>query len=192
MKLVFATHNKHKLKEIREILEPQHEIKGLTDLQFFDDIPETGDTLEENADIKSMTIWEKFGLSCFSDDTGLEVEALNGAPGVYSARYAGEGCSFDDNMNKLLEALKGETNRKARFRSIVSLVLNGETKHFEGIVEGVILESRQGEEGFGYDPIFKPNESNLSFAEMSSAAKNEISHRGRAIQKLTDFLKTIQ
>jgi len=192
MKLVFATHNKHKLKEIREILEPLHEIKGLTDLQFFDDIPETGDTLEENADIKSMTIWEKFGLSCFSDDTGLEVEALNGAPGVYSARYAGEGCSFEDNMNKLLQALKGEKNRKARFRTIVSLVLNGETKHFEGIVEGVILESPQGEEGFGYDPIFKPNEANLSFAEMSSAAKNEISHRGRAIRKLTDFLKTIQ
>lgn len=192
MKLVFATHNKHKLKEIREILEPQHEIKGLTDLQFFDDIPETGDTLEENADIKSMRIWEKFGLSCFSDDTGLEVEALNGAPGVYSARYAGEGCSFEDNMNKLLQALKGEKNRKARFRTIVSLVLNGETKHFEGIVEGVILESRQGEEGFGYDPIFKPNEANLSFAEMSSAAKNEISHRGRAIRKLTDFLKPIQ
>lgn len=191
MELVFATNNKHKLEEIRALLEPRFQIRSLADLNFYEDIAETGTSLEQNADIKSNTIWEKFKLSCFSDDTGLEIKALNGKPGVYSARYAGENCSFDDNMNKVLAELSKTENRKARFRTVISLVLRGKVHRFEGIVEGQIMRKKQGDEGFGYDPIFLPDGYDQSFAEMSSDEKNKISHRGRAVQKLVDFLRSI-
>lgn len=191
MKLVFATNNSHKLAEIKALLAPKFEILSLADIHFYQDIPETGSSLEENADIKSRTIHDRFGIDCFSDDTGLEVEALNGAPGVYSARYAGENCSFEDNINKLLLSLENEDNRNARFRTVISLILNGETHHFEGLVEGEILREQSGQEGFGYDPVFKPKSANKSFAEMDFDEKNRISHRGLAIAKLVRFLETI-
>jgi len=191
MKLVFATNNRHKLEEIKALLNEDIELLNLQDIEYFDEIIESGSTLEENADIKSSCIWDKFKMNVFSDDTGLEIEALNGEPGVYSARYAGEDCSFDDNMNKVLANLKKESNRKARFRTIISLILNGETYHFEGIVDGEILTKKQGEKGFGYDPIFKANSHSVSFAEMSADEKNQISHRGLAVQKLIEFLNKL-
>ena len=190
-KLVFATNNDHKLRELREILSAEFELLSLNDIGCNDDIPETGTTLEINAAQKSFYIWDKYGINCFADDTGLEIEAIDNEPGVYSARYAGEGRNASDNMLKVLEKMKNETNRSARFRCVISLVINGVEKQFEGIVEGTILAEKHGEAGFGYDPIFMPDGFNQSFAEMSPKDKNQISHRGRAVMKLVDYLKNI-
>ena len=187
-KLVFATHNVHKLDEIRHILK-NYEIVGLNDIGCHEEIVEDSDTLEGNAKIKADFVTKNYHLNCFADDTGLEVEALDGAPGVYSARYAGEGCSYHDNVVKMLEAMKGITNRKARFRTVIALNLNGKQYFFEGIVNGKILEEEHGEGGFGYDPIFQPEGYEETFAEMPMDVKNKISHRGRAVQKLIEFLK---
>lgn len=188
MKLVFATNNNHKLKEVQEMLSNSIELLSLKDIGCFEDIEETGATLEENAKIKADYITKNYGFNCFADDTGLEVEALDGKPGVYSARYAGKPRSSERNMQKLLAELKDKTNRKAQFRTSIALNLNEETYSFEGICSGEILKEKLGEKGFGYDPIFKPNNHNVSFAQMSSEEKNKISHRGLAIQKLVKFL----
>lgn len=187
--LIIATHNKHKLQEIQEMLKGLYEVKGLTDIGCQEEIPETGTQLQENALQKACFVKEHYGYDCFADDTGLEVEALNGAPGVYSARYAGEHCSFEDNCRKMLREMDGKTNRKARFRTVIALIRNGETHFFEGIVDGEILTEHHGTEGFGYDPIFRPEGYDKSFAELSLEEKNSISHRGRAVAKLIDFLK---
>ncbi|MEY8780051.1 non-canonical purine NTP diphosphatase [Allomuricauda sp. XS_ASV26] len=189
MKLVFATHNDHKLKEVQQLLPKNIQLLSLKDIDCFDEIPETGDTLEENAKIKADHITQTYGLNCFSDDTGLLVDALNGAPGVYSARYAGEQKDASDNMQKLLNELNGKNNRKAHFKTVVHLNLNGEVHAFEGTVDGVITDKEQGKGGFGYDPIFKPNGFDKTFGELPSDVKNSISHRGRAIRKLVEFLK---
>ncbi len=187
LKLVFATNNKNKLKEVQAML-TNFEIVSLADINCFDDIPETADTLEGNAILKANYITEKFGLNCFADDTGLEVEALNNAPGVYSARYAGEENSAENNMHKLLNELDKEANRKAQFRTAIALNLEGNQYIFEGICKGEILKQKQGDSGFGYDPIFMPNGYNKSFAEMDMIEKGKISHRGKAIEKLVTFL----
>ena len=189
MKLVFATHNDHKLKEVQQLLPDHIELLSLKDINCLEEIPETGDTLEENAQIKADYVTQTFGLDCFSDDTGLLVNALNGAPGVYSARYAGEQKNALDNMEKLLSELKGAADRSAHFKTVVHLNLKGESYTFDGIVEGQITTKKHGEGGFGYDPIFKPNGYDHTFGELTSAVKNAISHRGRAIEKLTEFLK---
>jgi len=188
MKLVFATNNQHKLQEIKQLIGDSIELLSLSDLGYYDDIPENQETLEGNASEKSFFVYNKYGLNCFADDTGLEIEALNGEPGVYSARYAGEEKSSENNINLVLAKLAKIKNRKARFRTVISLVIEGREIQFEGIVEGQILKEKQGTTGFGYDPIFKPDESQLSFAEMSMDEKNEISHRGRAAQKLAEYL----
>lgn len=187
--LVFATNNQHKLFEVRNLLEGSFIIKSLNEIGLTGEIPETADTLQGNALQKAQWVWERTGMDCFADDTGLEVEALNGAPGVYSARYAGENCTFDDNINKLLSALDGESNRSARFRTVICLIENGVEQYFEGQVDGKILTERMGKDGFGYDPIFMPSRFAVSFAEMPIEVKNAISHRGLAIQKLTEYLK---
>lgn len=187
--LIFATNNKHKLSEVRPLLEGKVLVHSLSEYGLEGDIPETADTLEGNALQKAQWVYERTGRDCFADDTGLEVDALGGAPGVYSARYAGEGCSFDDNMNKLLAALDGVENRKACFRTVVCLIQNGEPHYFEGRVDGRILTEKHGTEGFGYDPIFQPDDSGVPFAEMDMESKNRISHRGRAMAKLIDYLK---
>lgn len=192
MKLVFATNNLHKLHEIQHKINGDIHVVSLADINCTDEIPETGDTIEVNATQKSTYIFEKFGLNCFADDTGLEIEALDGRPGVYSARYAGEGCSFDDNMNKVLLEMQGITNRKACFRTVISLIINGKEMQFEGKVDGEILTEKHGEKGFGYDPIFRPEGFEDSFAEMPLEIKNTISHRGRATEKLVAFLKTLK
>lgn len=191
-KLVFATNNDHKLRELKQILPSEFEMVSLNDIGCTDDIPETGTTLEVNAAQKSFFIWEKYGINCFADDTGLEIEALGNEPGVYSARYAGEGRSATDNMLKVLEKMTDITNRNARFRCVISLVIDGDEKQFEGIVEGKILYEKHGEAGFGYDPIFMPDGFDQSFAEMSADEKNLISHRGRAVLKLVEYLKSIK
>ena len=188
-KLVFATNNPHKINEVRAILKNRFEILSLQDIACFDDIPETAETLEGNALQKAAWVKEKYGFDCFADDTGLEVEALNGAPGVYSARYAGEQASYADNCHKLLSALKGVSNRQASFRTVICLLFHGETHYFEGKIEGEILADFQGEKGFGYDPIFQPKAYDVSFAQMSAEEKNRISHRGKATQKLMEFLR---
>ncbi len=188
--LIFASNNAHKLSEIRNLLDNIVEIQSLKDINLDGDIPETSDTLEGNATQKAEWIYSRIGQDCFADDTGLEVEALDGAPGVYSARYAGEGCSFADNVNKLLKAMEGKTNRKARFRTVICLIENGEKHYFEGIVNGIIIEKGSGNMGFGYDPIFVPDGYNISFAEMPLDEKNKISHRGLATQKLVEYLKS--
>jgi len=190
-KLVFATNNDHKLRELRQILSSEFELLSLNDIGCSDDIPETGNTLEANAAQKSFYIWDKYGIDCFADDTGLEIEALGNEPGVYSARYAGEGRNANDNMLKVLEKMENESNRNARFRCVISLILDGEERQFEGIVEGKILTEKHGDAGFGYDPIFMPDGFKQSFAEMSADDKNHISHRGRAVTKLVDYLKNI-
>ena len=188
-KIVFATNNKHKLDEIREILGARFDVVSLKDIGCDVDIPETGDTLEENALMKAEYVKQHFGMDCFADDTGLEVEALNGAPGVHSARYA-EGTDHDSNANmeKLLRELGNNNNRKARFRTVIALLLNGETHQFEGIVNGRIAFEKHGTEGFGYDPIFVPDGYQHSFAELGMDVKNHISHRARAVAQLADFL----
>lgn len=189
MKLVFATHNDHKLKEVQQLLPENIQLLSLKDIQCFDEIPETGDTLEENAKIKADYVTQTYGLDCFSDDTGLLVDALDGAPGVYSARYAGQQKSAQDNMVKLLTELKGADNRSAHFKTVVHLNLKGESYNFEGVVEGEITINAHGDGGFGYDPIFKPGGYDKTFGELPSETKNAISHRARAIQKLVEFLK---
>jgi len=189
MKLVFATNNRNKLKEIQSILGNTINLISLKDIGCNVDIPETGSTLEENARIKSYYIYQHYGLNCFADDTGFEIDVLNGDPGVYSARYAGEDKDSKDNMEKVLQKLEGLKNRKSQFRTIISLWLNGEEKLFEGIVRGTVLTEKHGDNGFGYDPIFMPEGFKCSFAEMSLNKKNAISHRGIAVRKLTTFLK---
>lgn len=191
MKLVFATNNLNKLAEVQKMLPNSIELLSLKDINCFDDIEETATTLEGNAQIKANYITEKFGYNCFADDTGLEVEALNGKPGVYSARYAGEPANAENNMQKLLTALNNKTDRNAQFRTSICLNLDGKQILFDGVCKGTILTSKQGEQGFGYDPIFQPEGYNKSFAEMASEEKNKISHRGLAIQHLVAFLKSI-
>lgn len=191
MKLVFATNNKHKLEELQAILGDQFTLLSLTDIECFDEIPEEQPTLEGNARQKAYYIYDKFGMNCFADDTGLEIKALNGEPGVYSARYAGEDKNSEANMKKVLEKLTKINEREARFRTVISLVIDGEEKQFEGIVNGEILTEKRGDSGFGYDPIFKPEGLDQSFAEMGLEDKNKISHRGRAVQKLVDYLKKL-
>ncbi len=189
MRLVFATNNKHKLEEVRSILGDRVEVLSLNDINCHDDIPETAETLQGNALIKARYIYNKYGIDCFADDTGLEVDALNGEPGVYSARYAGEQHCSEDNMNKLLQNLKGKTNRNAQFRTVIALIINGEETLFDGIVKGTISKEKTGDSGFGYDPIFVPEGHTESFAQMDSKQKNKISHRYRAVVKLCDYLK---
>ncbi|WP_456376713.1 non-canonical purine NTP diphosphatase [Lutibacter sp.] len=187
MKLVFATNNPNKLKEVKAML-TNFEIISLADLNCFDEIPETAKTLEGNAIIKANYITEKFGLDCFADDTGLEVEALNNKPGVYSARYAGKENNAKANMKKLLFELKNNTNRKAQFRTAIALNIQKKQFIFEGICKGIILQEKQGENGFGYDPIFMPTGFEKSFAEMNINEKTNISHRGKAMKQLVTFL----
>jgi len=191
MKLVFATNNEHKLNELKNLLDGSFELMTLNEIECFEEIEETATTLEGNAQIKTDHVKLNYGFDCFADDTGLEVEALNGEPGVYSARYAGENASFDDNVQKMLKAMKGLENRKARFRTVISLILNGKQLFFEGICEGQIEESCTGEKGFGYDPIFKPKGYDQTFAEMDMETKGRISHRGLAVKKLVKYLKTV-
>lgn len=196
MQLIFATNNQHKLEEIGALLGGKYQILGLKDLQMDEEIPEDHDTLEANASQKAWYIFDRSGQSCFADDTGLEVDALNGAPGVYSARYSRMGHpSFPEmeaaqgNIKKLLMNMEGKLERSARFRTVISLVLNGKEYQFEGVVEGTITESASGAKGFGYDPIFTPNGYDITFAEMELSLKNQISHRARAVSQLVDFLK---
>lgn len=188
MKLVFATNNQHKLQEISQLLGSSVELLSLNDINCTDEVPENQETLEGNAAEKSFYIFNKFGYNCFADDTGLEIEALNGEPGVYSARYAGEDKNAQNNMDLVLTKLAKIKNRNARFRTVISLVIDGREIQFEGIVNGRILEEKRGIAGFGYDPIFKPDESELCFAEMAMQEKNKISHRGRAVRKLVEYL----
>lgn len=193
MKLVFATNNAHKLQEVRQILGERFEVVGLSDIGCHEDIPETAETLEGNALLKARYVKEHYGLDCFADDTGLEVKALDGAPGVHTARFAelfGEGDTHDSNANMrlLLQKLEKKSDRSARFRTVIALIYKGEEQLFEGIVEGQILPERHGTEGFGYDPVFQPQGYDVTFAEMPAADKNAISHRGRATQKLAQFL----
>ena len=188
-KLVFATNNAHKLEEIRAILGDKVEILSLNDINCHADIPETADTLQGNAALKAQYIYENYGLDCFADDTGLEVEALNGAPGIYSARYAdGEGHDSEANMKKLLSEMQDKENRKARFRTVICLIEDGKEHFFEGIVNGSIIRERKGGTGFGYDPIFMPDGYSETFAEMGNDEKNKISHRARAVQELCEYL----
>ena len=186
-KLIFSTHNPNKLAEIKSAVN-SFEVVGLKEMGIHEDIAETGITLEENALIKSKYIYQKTGFSCFADDTGLEVDALDGKPGVYSARYAGEHATAEENMQKLLSGMEGQKNRNARFRTVISLILSGEEYFFEGKVAGEILYQKTGNDGFGYDPIFRPNGYDRSFAEMTMEQKNKISHRGLAVKKLLHFL----
>ena len=188
LELVFATNNQHKLEEVSAKLGGRVKLLTLNDIGCHEDIPETGITFSENASIKSRYVYEKYGLNCFGDDSGLEVEALDGEPGVYSARYAGTHGNHAANISKVLDNLKGEANRKARFRTVISLIWNGEEYFFEGTVEGTIRQEPSGNGGFGYDPIFEPEGYDITFAEMSMDKKNSISHRAKAMEKLIAFL----
>lgn len=188
MELIFATQNQNKAKEIQKLLPNSIQVKTLAEIECLDDIPETSSTLEGNANQKSTYVVENFKVNCFADDTGLEIDALNGAPGVYSARYAGAQKNSDDNMDLVLKKLEGKSNRKAQFRTVISLMINGEEKQFEGIASGEITLSKSGESGFGYDPIFRPTGYEQTFSEMSMEEKNKISHRGIAVRKLVDYL----
>ncbi len=191
-KLVFASNNAHKLSEIRALLGDRIEVVSLSDLQCHDEIPETADTLEGNALIKARYVWEHFGLYCFADDTGLEVEALGGAPGVYSARFAGEHATFEDNVSLLLERLSGVAEpRRARFRTVIALIDEYGTHFFEGSVDGDITLERSGDHGFGYDPVFRPEGQEETFAQLTEQEKNSMSHRGRAVQKLVNYLRAL-
>ena len=190
-KLVFATNNAHKLEEVAAILGDQVELLSLNDIGCQTDIPETAETLEGNALLKSSYIYKNYHLDCFADDTGLEVEALNGAPGVYSARYAGgEGHDAQANMLKLLHELDGMENRKAQFRTAISLILDGKEYLFEGVIKGEITKEKRGDSGFGYDPVFMPEGYDRTFAELGNDIKNQISHRALAVQKLCEFLQS--
>ena len=201
MKIVFATNNQHKLSEIRQILGSSIEVLSLNDIGCNVDIPETGTTLEENALQKAQYVYDHYHIDCFADDTGLEVEALNGAPGVYSARYAAVGCAAtpsqpidhdsEANMTRLLKELGENNNRRARFRTVIALIQQGTVHEFEGIVTGEIIRERRGGEGFGYDPIFQPDGYDQTFAELGVEVKNQISHRARATMKLCEFLRAM-
>ena len=188
MEIVFATNNKHKLEEVQHLLNKKIRLLSLSDIGCLDEIPEDYETLKENALQKASYVFQKYSVNCFADDTGLEIDALNGEPGVYSARYAGEAKSFDDNMNKVLSKMIGIKERTARFKTVIALILDGVEYFFEGAIEGEILTEKYGDEGFGYDPIFKPMGYNQSFAQMPLEQKNKISHRALASQKLADFL----
>nr|WP_138728987.1 non-canonical purine NTP diphosphatase [Pedobacter ureilyticus] len=187
-KLVFATNNAHKTDEVAHILAPNYEILNLKDINCLVDIPETGNTFAENANLKSTYVFENFGLDCFADDSGLEVEALNYEPGIYSARYSGVK-NDTTNLQLLLKNMEGQSNRRARFKTVISLLKNGENHLFEGIIEGTIRSVPSGTNGFGYDPIFQPDGYDITFAEMDMSEKNKISHRALAMQKLIAFLK---
>lgn len=188
MKIVFASNNKNKIKEIKNQLPSEIELVSLEDIGCFEDIPETADTIEGNAILKANYVTERYNLPCFADDTGLEIEALNNEPGVYSARYAGEQKDSNDNINKVLEKLTNIENRSAHFKTVIALNLNNEQYLFTGIVNGTIGTEKVGTDGFGYDPIFTPENHSITFAEMNINQKNEISHRGRAVKQLIDFL----
>lgn len=190
IKLVFASGNIHKLSEIKAIIDPSINLLSMREVGFEGDIDEYGTTLDQNAQIKSDLIHDTFGLNCFSDDTGLEIESLNGEPGVYSARYAGTNCSFNDNMDLVLKNLEGKRNRNARFRTVINLWWNETNYVFEGSVDGQIEHEKKGNGGFGYDPIFKPKGSAKTFAEMTQLVKSELSHRARATKKMVDFLNS--
>lgn len=191
MKLVFATNNKHKLIELQNILGNEFELLSLEEAGCSQEIPENQSTLEGNASQKAFFVYEECGFPCFADDTGLEIDALNGEPGVFSARYAGDDCDSQANMEKVLDKLRNKENRKARFRTVISLIIEGEETQFEGIVEGKIIDKKRGEEGFGYDPIFVPDGYDKTFAEMDIVEKNRISHRARAVHKLTKYLLSV-
>jgi XTP/dITP diphosphohydrolase len=190
MKIVFATNNLNKLKEVQALIPNHIKLLSLKDIEFFEDIPETQNTIEGNAIQKASYIKENYGFDCFADDTGLEVDALNGEPGVFSARYAGEQRNANDNMDKLLDALKGNPNRNAQFKTVIALQLNNEQHTFTGICKGEITKTKQGEHGFGYDPIFKPNGYQNTFAEMDLDLKNSMGHRGKAVAQLVAFLNS--
>lgn len=190
MKLVFASNNLNKIKEIQSILNGSIQLLSLEDIGCYEEIPETADTIEGNAILKANYVTEKYGYDCFADDTGLEVKALNGEPGVYSARYAGEQKNADDNMNKLLEALKNEENRSAQFKTVIALNLEGKQHLFTGLAKGNITLNKTGNHGFGYDPIFQPENYTETFAELASEIKNKISHRAKATEQLIDFLNS--
>jgi XTP/dITP diphosphohydrolase len=187
MTLVFATNNLHKLEEVRELTGNKFDLKSLSDIGCYEDIPETGSTFKENASLKSNFIYRKYKLDCFADDSGLEINALNGEPGIYSARYSTSGNS-EDNLQLVLDKMKNESDRRANFRCVISLILEGSEYFFEGVVNGTILPARTGQAGFGYDPIFMPDGYQISFAEMSMDQKNKISHRGKAIAEMVKFL----
>ena len=189
--LVFATNNRHKLEEVAAKIKDRVTLLSLDDIGCNDEIAETGLTFRENASIKSRYIYNKYGLNCFGDDSGLEIDALNGEPGIYSARYAGTYNDHNANINKVLDGLKGSVNRKARFRTVISLMWNGAEHFFEGVVEGNIRSECAGTAGFGYDPIFEPDGYHITFAEMGLEEKNSISHRGRAVEKLVAFLNAV-
>lgn len=193
MDLIFATHNRHKVSEVQAMLPAGIHVRSLSDLGCDEDIPETADTLQGNALQKAQFVHERYHCNCFADDTGLEIDALDGRPGVYSARYAGEGCSFDDNVRKVLAELENVplAQRTARFRTVVALILDGRTYFFEGKVEGFMTLERHGVAGFGYDPIFLPEGYGQTFAEMDASEKNRISHRGRAMAKMVGFLERL-
>jgi XTP/dITP diphosphohydrolase len=192
MKLVFATNNNHKLKEVKQLLPDSIEVLSLKDIDCEDEIAETGSTISDNAFIKARYIYEKFGMNCFADDTGLEVDALDGRPGVFSARFAGPACRSEDNVKKLLTELKGIENRKANFRTAICLMIDGVATSFEGRVDGVITNDESGDKGFGYDPVFLPNGFDKTFAQMTDEEKNAISHRGVAVRKLVDYLSKLE
>jgi len=192
MQLIFATHNRHKLQEIQSALNDAFQIVSLKDMGLNEDIPETGNTITENALLKAHYVYNLYHKPCFADDTVLEIEALNGKPGIYSARYAGENCNFDDNMNKVLSEMHNSSNRRACFTTVIALIINDKQYTFEGKVKGEILSAKRGNQGFGYDPIFQPEGYTISFAEMSTTQKNRISHRAIALEKLIAFLKTIK
>lgn len=191
MKLIFATHNKNKTKEVKSMMPSHIELLSLDDINFHTEIEENATTLEGNALLKAKTIFEKTGINCFADDSGLLVDALNGAPGVYSARYAGSQKNDEDNMQKLLHELKDKTNRKAHFKTVMALIIDGKEYLFEGKIEGEIIQEKIGTNGFGYDPIFVPDKFKETFAQLDADTKNKISHRARALQKMLEFLKTL-
>jgi XTP/dITP diphosphohydrolase len=191
MKLVFATANRNKAREIQALLPAGLEVLSLGDINCHEEIPETQDTIEGNAAQKAFYVYEKYGQNCFADDTGLEIEALDGRPGVLSARYAGEEKNADANMDKILREMKGTGNRKAHFKTVISLVINGKEIAFEGVVKGIILEEKRGNKGFGYDPVFQPDGHSRSFAEMDLEEKNTISHRAIAVKKLVAYLSSL-
>ena len=191
MKLIFATHNKNKTKEVKSMMPSHIELLSLDDINFHTEIEENATTLEGNALLKAKTIFEKTGINCFADDSGLLVDALNGAPGVYSARYAGSQKNDEDNMQKLLSELKDKTNKNAHFKTVMALIIDGKEYLFEGKIEGKIISEKLGTNGFGYDPIFVPDGYNETFAQLDSETKNKISHRSRALQKMLEFISSI-
>ncbi|PIF01962.1 MAG: non-canonical purine NTP pyrophosphatase, RdgB/HAM1 family [Paludibacter sp.] len=189
--IIFATHNQHKLEEVQTILKKEYNVIGLNSLNFDEEIEETGTTLEKNAQLKAETIFNKFQINCFADDSGLEIEALNGEPGIFSARYAGEPADSQKNMQKVLDKMQNISNRKAKFRTVIAYKTKEKILFFEGSVEGQILTEKRGNGGFGYDPIFMPKGYDKSFAELSSEEKNRISHRAIAIKKFINYIKTL-